>query len=73
MENKNKLVIHTKNLPMRTPTGVTLYALLASDFYNWSDLTNGVIGTLLAIAWIIAFYAIFTQKKVDIFSYFNKK
>lgn len=63
---KTTFVVSRKQLPTRPPTLLTLYLLLAADFYGWSDLVRGITYTVLVIVWVGFFSLFFSQDEKEL-------
>ena len=59
-------VIAGKNLPIRLPITLSILLWLLLDRLGAPSWVWGVVGTLLAIVWIVAIYAVFTQESVEL-------
>lgn len=60
-------VISRNQLPIRLPFSQTILFCLALDYWKASELTVGVVLTLLSIVWIASLYVImFVEKPVKL-------
>lgn len=66
MEAKRR-VISNKNFPARLPITFTVVVWLFLDRLQVSDVTWGVVITILAIYWIGNIYLLFKEEHVDLF------
>lgn len=60
-------VISYKNMPVRLPVGGSCVLYLLLDRFQAPGWVWGVLGTLLAILWIVAVHKMFTQKQTELF------
>jgi hypothetical protein len=64
---KKSKVIKSHNLPARLPILATVVGWIALEHWHASQLAWGITGTLFALLWVVAIFAICLQEKVDIF------
>lgn len=60
-------VIPSKRLPVRPPIVLTVTMWLLLDRLYVSEVVWGIMGTVIAIVWIAAIYAMIVQKFADPF------
>ena len=63
---KNEKVISVKNLPARFPVLTTAVSYLYLDKYNAAGWVWGVVGTVLAILWILVVIVKAYEEETDI-------
>lgn len=63
---KHRKIIASKNMPYRLPLISTLVWWLVMERLSAPGWLYGVLGTLLAIAWIVAIVDLATNEEVDV-------
>jgi hypothetical protein len=67
-----KVIAH-KNLPVRPPVTASIAMWLFLDRYQAPGWIWGVIGTLMAFAWVLYFVGVWLQEQVDVVGDKGKK
>lgn len=62
-----KKVIDYKNLPSKSPLGITLIYILFNKTYDIPGIAQGVFITLLFLFHIVWIVSLFNEEKIDIF------
>lgn len=68
-----KKVISRKNLPVKLPFVQTLSVITALDYWKAPQYLWGSVGLFYVVIWAATFYAMGTQKEVDILKDGNSK
>ena len=63
---KTKKVVSYDNLPTRLPIWPTGTAFLLLDRFHAVGWVWGIFGTLFALIWIVALYAVWTQESTPV-------
>lgn len=59
-------VLHVRYLPTKLPLTMTFMAYMAMDFYKISDVTRGVLYTLMVILWVVAIGMKIMEKSITV-------
>ena len=57
-----KRVLHRSLLPTKLPLSFTALCLICLDHWGANDIIRGVVYSILALFWAVAFYGIYVEK-----------
>lgn len=55
-------IIKRNHIGAKLPASNTVILILCSKVWEWSDLTNGIVFSLVGVLWILSIYSIATEK-----------